>query len=89
MSFEGVTDRTKMDPKVLCPVFQTGFRIVPHVLPQRLWVKLSAALGDDCPDSIRALSPTVNSGRTDLKKFSRCLHRMSLLEPGDHPLTKV
>jgi hypothetical protein len=39
-----------MDPKVLCPVFQTGFRIVPHMFPQRLWVELSAALGDDCPD---------------------------------------
>jgi hypothetical protein len=89
VAFEGVTDRTGMDPKVFGPVFQTGFRIVPHRLPQPFWVELTATLGNDCPGQRGTLSPTVDSGRTHLKKRRCFLDRMPLLYAGDHPLTKV
>jgi hypothetical protein len=44
MSFEGVTNRTGMPPKVLGPVDQTSLGIVPHMLPQGIEGEFTAIL---------------------------------------------
>ena len=48
MSFEGKANGTGMHAEVFSPVFQTGIGILAHMMSQRFWVQLAAALGDDC-----------------------------------------